>query len=85
MKKRMFWNINARICKKAIHQLFPLYSKRRRNASYNPVPMTFGEAAQDLPPDTTKLLNEKGKKQAQQVIEIFKYLRRAVDLTILMS
>ncbi len=57
---------------------------RKQHTPFDPAPVVFGRAAQDLPPpDDSKPLDAAGKKRVQQVVGSFLYYGRAVDMTIL--
>ena len=63
---------------------WPIPPSRKQHTPFVPNDVVFGRAAQDLPPpDESKPLDEKGKKRVQQVVGIFLYYGRAVDMTIL--
>ena len=58
--------------------------KRKAFTPYDPGPVRYGKASQNLPPpDDSTPLDEKGKRRVQQVVGSFLYYARAVDVTIL--
>ena len=62
----------------------PRPPKRKQNTPYVPNDVVFGQAAQNLPPpDESKPLDKKGKKLVHQVVGIFLYYGRVVNMTIL--
>ena len=64
----------------------PHTPRKKTYTPYDPGPVRYGKAAQDLPPeDTSDPLDEKEKKRVQQVVGSFLYYGRAVDVTILVA
>ena len=58
--------------------------KRPQHCPYSPAPMKYGNAAQEVASlETTKELDEPGKKRIQKVVGSFLFYGRAVDLTML--
>ena len=72
--------------KRVLQKYKHLPPSRPQHCPYQPQPKKYGKEAQDvIPPDVSDPVNEKRKKQVQQIVGSILWYAQAVDLTVLMA